>query len=251
MEIAGNAATDQPTGSDSQSLEQVQQPDSTTVDSGTTDPQQAGAQQGAQGEQQPGGRQPEPWVTRRFAELTRQRHDAERRAQELEAQLGGGAAPAGGEQPGAPASPTQAQFDQAVAAGIERRAFDDACNRVFQQGIAESPDFQQTVGTLQMMGVMRDDVLQVVTQLDNAPKLLRHLAATPADAERLLSLSPLQMAAELGRMSDRIGKPPTQTVSKAPPPISTIAASAAAVEPEEFGSTDEYVEFRRRQMAKR
>ncbi|MCW5141066.1 hypothetical protein [Burkholderia cenocepacia] len=251
MEIEGNAATDQPTGSDPQSLEQVQQPDNATVDQGTTDPQQAGEQQqGTQGEQQ-GGHQPEPWVTRRFAELTRQRYDAERRAQELEARLASGATTTTDEQPGTRTPQTQADFDRAVSAAVDRRTFDEACNRVFQQGMSESPDFQQAVGTLQMMGVMRDDVLQVVTQLDNAPKVLRHLAATPADAERLLSLPPMQMAMELGRMSDRIAKPSTQTVSKAPAPISPIAASPAAVEPAEFASTDEYVEFRRRQLAKR
>jgi len=119
-----------------------------------------------------------------------------------------------------------------------KRQFDAACNRVFQAGKDEFPDFEQAVTALAAVGAgQRFDFLAAVTQLPEGHKVYRQLASNLDEAARVLALPPMQMAVELARMEAKLagnGEPAAPKslappVSQAPAPIKPIGGGSRAV----------------------
>ncbi|MGE6498644.1 hypothetical protein [Cupriavidus metallidurans] len=215
--------------------EQAQQTASEVSDSVTGQP----TDQVDQSQQQ----QPKTWAERRIDKLTWEKNEERRQREALEAQLRQYQQQPTESQQSAQKTPTPVDLDTAVAARLRQRDFDAACNKTFEAGKKDFPDFEQSLRTFGMLGGAPQEFLEAVTSMDGGHKVIHHLGANPEEAERLLSLPPLRMAMELTRIEASLSKAPP--VSKAPPPISPVGGRAAPPEPSEFGSTEEYVAWKR------
>jgi hypothetical protein len=217
--------------------EQVQTPESTAQTSGTEQTEVA---------EKPKDSAPKSdWVQRRIDQLTREKHEAHRRAEEAEARARQFETHQPTETPSG--SVPRAEIEKAAAQLIKQREFDSACNSVFEAGKKEFPDFDSSLKTFQMLGGAPVEFLEAVTSLDNGHKVLHHLGANPEAAERLLGMSPLKMALELARLETTLNQ--AKPVSKAPAPITPVGGKASPVEPDEFKSTAEYIAWRKKKSS--
>ena len=66
---------------------------------------------------------------------------------------------------------------------------------------------------------------EAITDSDVAPLLVKHFHDDPEEAERISTLSPARQAVEIGKLEARLAEEkPAPTKSKAPPPIKAISA---------------------------
>ncbi|CAJ0899715.1 hypothetical protein R6138_04365 [Ralstonia thomasii] len=214
--------------------EQAQQPAETTSESGTETPTETG---------EAAPQQPKTWAERRIDKLTWEKNEERRQREALEAQLRQYQQPADQSQPPAEKPLTADQIRAEAKRLLEQERFDDACNKTFEAGKKEFPDFEKSLRTFGMLGGAPQEFLEVVTEMDAGHKVIHHLGANPEEAERLLSLPPLRMARELARLETSLSKAPP--VSKAPPPISPVGGRAAPPEPSDFASTADYIAWRK------
>lgn len=182
------------------------------------------------------------WVQRRIDQLTRERHDANRRADAAESLNRQNAQ----QQPATEAPMTRQDVEQAATQMLKQRDFDSACNKVFTAGKAEFPDFENSLNTFQMLGGATPDFLDAVTSMEHGHRVLQHLGNDPDAAEKLLALPPLKMALALAKLESTLGQAKPASVSKAPSPISPVGSKSAPVEPDEFKSTADYIAWRKK-----
>ena len=158
-----------------------------------------------------------------------------------------------------PAPRPQSMSDAEINALAERRAeeiacqrtFNKVCNDVAEAGKDEYPDFDQSLRTFQMLGGIPTGLLETITEMPNAHKILYSLGKDPDLAERVVKMSPGKQALELARMESSLGKPVTKAVSSAPPPVRPIDATSRAVDDPEKMSMDEFVKWREKNLAGR
>ena len=213
--------------------------------------------------------QPPAWYQQRINELARSRGDEQRARQQAERERDELRAKVQAD-PNAPLDPnaerrfTQADVDreantraqqianqQVQQAAVSRTmaaggaeytplAFTAACNALADVGAGERPEF-----------------LALVADLPNGHDVLHRLGTDPAEAIRILSLPPLRMAAEIGRISAATKAPaPAQPkpVSKAPPPVEPVSgggAPATETDPEKMTPTQYAAWFDKRQVERR
>ena len=206
----------------------------------------------------------------RIDQLTREKHEANRRALQLEeqnralmAQMGQPPAdPAAA--PTAPAprqnvhqlpqnlSPAQVQqlIDEAATVKLNEQAFTERCNTVYQNGMKEDPKFDQAIRNISMgIGGLENHrpLLDAVTSVPGGHKVLAHLGANIEEAQRLASMTPVQMAIEVSRIEQRLNMPPAvPKPSSAPAPINPLTATAPAADPgpDDKGNFKSQADFR-------
>jgi hypothetical protein len=221
---------------------------------------------GAQGgEQQPPPAAPQTVPLERFRAVIGQR--AEREAQLLEARrqlelanatieefkklsegaaqaavaaeqgTGGQAAPA--KSAAAVKVPSAAEIEQLVAAEAARRDFTRQCNDAFAEGKKAHSDFEKVIADLNALSpvfdprlqrtVMPQSLIEAALATGNAPEVLYALGKDNSLADRVLTMTPLQQAAELTKLSIKLeasgeadgapaGREPPGA-SRAPPPV--------------------------------
>ena len=219
------------------STEQAQQP----VTENSTDP---GTEQTAAAVDPTAQEKPKnDWVQRRIDQLTREKHEEKRQREALEARLRE-LQPPTEQQPAQQLTPEQIREEAKRL--IQQEKFNEACNKVFDAGKSEFQDWDASLKTFGMLGGATPEFLEAVTSMDAGHKVLHHLGQNPDEAERLLSLPPLRMALELARLESKVGQAKPAPVSNAPAPITPIGGKSAPVEPEEFGSTADYIAWRKR-----
>jgi hypothetical protein len=210
---------------------------------------ESSTEQTAQGTEPP-QEDPKPktdWAQRRIGELTRKMREEQRQREALAAELAQYRQPTEQQQGQQPAAPDIDQLvEQRAAAKIADQNFNQACNRVFQEGVKADPNFEANLRTLQNVGEISRDFLEVVTDMDEGHKVLNHLGANPDEADRILSLPPLKQARELAKLEASLSKAaPPPPVSKAPAPITPVGSRTTPAEPEEFASPAEYIAWRK------
>lgn len=234
MQTEENASTEVENVTPTASTEQAQQPAEISTEPGAE-------QTAAAVEQTQQDKPKNDWVQRRIDQLTREKHEEKRQREALEQQL---------QQYRQPADTTQQPQQRQMSADdvraeakrlIQQEKFDDACNKVFDAGKTEFPDWDSSLRTFQMLGGASPEFLEAVTAMDAGHKVLHHLGQNPETAERLLSLPPLRMALELARLESTVGQAKPKPVSNAPAPINPIGGRSAPVEPEEFASAAEQI----------
>lgn len=197
----------------------------------------AGAEEQPPETPKPQPKKPLSWEMKRIHEETNKRREAEQRARDLEAEL----ARARGNPPSdPPADGTPPSIDEirrqereairreeSVNAEIARR--NAACNATFEKGVADIPDFDDArISLVSAFGHeinTKPEFLDAITELDNGHQVFAELGRNPAEAERILGLSPVKMALEIARMGERLAKPATpapKQISKVPPPVSPV-----------------------------
>jgi hypothetical protein len=227
-----------------------------------TGTEEATVQEGAEQESQ--SNKTPAWVEKRFAEMTRARHDAERKAQQLEKDLANAmalasASASGGETTQQPASKQYAppvnedqRIQQAAAQLVETQRFNDRANDVYSAGVAEHQDFDESIKNLGLLGAS-EDFFKSIVELEDAHKVLYALGSNPEEAARILALSPLKQGRELERLASKpapkkTGKP----VSNAPDPISSRVAGGSSKSADlDNASIDDFMKARNSQARRR
>jgi hypothetical protein len=193
----------------------------------------------------------EPWFQKRIGELTRAKYEGLREAEqaraearELREQL---ARVQQGEQTtGVPVTAVQEAARQMLA----EQKFNESCNKVYEAGVSEFPNFQAALANLQLVGVNRE-FLELTASSDAGAKLIHHLGTDLDEAARIVSLPPLQMARELTKLELKLGQTKAKPVSNAPAPITPIAGvKASSKDPSEMTDA-EFAKWRRSQIAQR
>lgn len=208
------------------------QPDDTLLDQSTSDTAQPtdGAQEPTDTQE---GKDPNGWALKRISELTRQRHEAERKA---EASTGEAARyrmlveqlRAGNTDETTDVTPQQPNIDDLVekraAEKAQHQAIAERGQSVSKVGAEQYPDFQSAVVTLDALGISQDSV-ESILGMDDAHKVIYALGKNPEEASRILSLPPVQQGRELERLALKAAQPAPKAVSKAPAPITPIDGS--------------------------
>ena len=161
-------------------------------------------------------------------------------------------------QPQRPAANAVEQFNQErvrleAARIVQEQTMQKQINTTLGAGRKDYQDFDDRCNTLAALGAgERPEFLQVVTDPEIVPdghKVLASLADDPQEAQRILSLPPVQMSAALVRYSENMSKPKSAAVSKAPTPIKPINGTAkASDEPSDSDNEDDW--FKKRQAQK-
>lgn len=186
------------------------------------------------------------WVQRRIDQITREKHEEKRQREAAESELSRYRAADTTRQQPESRQMTQDDVRAEAKRLVQQERFDEACNKVFDAGKTEYPDWDSSLKTFQLLGGATPEFLEAVTSMDAGHKVLHHLGQNPEDAERLLSLPPLRMALELARLETKVGQAKQIPVSKAPAPIAPIGGKASPVEPDEFASTADYIAWKKR-----
>ena len=221
------------------------------------------------------------WVQRRIDKLVAEKHDARRETEAIRAEADAAKAQAAallaslaelrsGGQPAAtpvvaesqPAStvatPTPAKSAipmseveinaraQAMAQEIAKTdAFNRACNSIADEGKKEYQDFDAALKNFNMLGGIPTIMLETLTEMPNAHKVLYAVGKDPELAERVIKLPPLKMAMELARLDQTASQPASaKPLSAAPKPITPIDTGARAAEDIEKMSMQQFVEYR-------
>lgn len=208
---------------------------------------------------EPSNKTPE-WVQRRFNEMTRDKHEAQRKAEEanreadtyrqlLESVQRGDTAP--NQQPATQPANDEQRIRAAAAELNKVDNFNRRSNEVFAAGKADFPDFEDSLRNLHMVGVT-EAFLQDVVSLPDSHKVLQALGSNPEEAGRILSLPPLQQGRELERLSSKPQPKVNKPVSNAPPPIgSTVGSSGSTSKDPDKMTTEEFMAWRNSQAKKR
>lgn len=198
----------------------------------------------------------EPWFQKRISEVTREKYEAKRAAEQainethqLREQI---ARLQNGEQYEPPAQDVHTLAERRAQELVAERVFNENCNKVYDAGKTEFPDFDQAVANLQMTGATANrNFLELVATSDAGAKLLHHLASDLDEAARIAALPPVQMARELTKLDLKLAQPRTKAVSKAPAPITAISSGKADSKDPATMSDAEFAAWRRKQISQR
>lgn len=199
----------------------------------------------------------EPWFQKRIGELTREKYEARRAAEEAQreaqqirehlTQLQQGQQP---DQRQLTQADIDRLADERAIQKLAERRLQESVDKVWTTGTTEFPDFGQAVDNLQLLGASRDFV-ELVTSFDASHKLIHHLGSNFEEADRILKLPAVQQARELTKLEMKLSQPVAKPVSNAPAPISPIAgAKGGSKDPSEMTDA-EFAAWRRSQIAKR
>ena len=175
-----------------------------------------------------------PWFQQRIDELTREKHEARRQAEQLagylrQIQQGQQQYPQQQDAPQVPPGYVPVTEVARVAAQqLETARFNEACNAIADHGESQFPDFQAAVQNFQMIGGPPPALLEAVTALgkEDGARVYYELGKNPDEAMRLLNLSPARMAVELAKMAAKPAPAP-KAISRVAPPITPISAARA------------------------
>jgi hypothetical protein len=151
--------------------------------------------------------------------------------------------------------PTPAEIETLVAQEAARRDFTRQCNEAFASGKAAHADFEKVIADLNALSpvfdprlqrpVMPQSLVEAALATGAAHEVLYALGKDNALADRVLSLSPLQQAAELTRLSlkladassgdtgagDTAGAAAPVQVSRAPAPVRPKVTGSGSTAP--------------------
>lgn len=188
-------------------------------------------------------------IERRIGRLTREKHQARAEAdfyrqQATQAQPKGEAVPL-----------TNEDLEAALADFQERQSAKQKAERIqkkLDSVIDSDSDFAEALETSDV--IFSPDHLQIMQDMvdegDNGIEVLKYIAKTPDEAERLSQLSPTALARELGRLETKVLALKKPQTSKAPKPIDTLKGSGSPAMPDPK-DTAGWIKWRNEQLAKK
>lgn len=203
-----------------------------------------------------------PWFQTRIDELTKARREAERLAAAKEAELQLLKTKPASDGPATPATNnlTQAEWDrqvkEAAAQIVQQQAIQSKSKAWLDAGVKEygREEFDAKCETLAALGGGdKPEFMALILDPDVIPdghKIVAQLADKPEEAQRILSLPPVQMAAALTRFA-MTAPAEKKTVSNAPKPITPIGGTAKASAPSESDDIKTWMAKRRADVAAR
>lgn len=197
------------------------------------------------------GRDPNGWAIKRIGELTRARHDAERKANEASGEAARYRALVEQMRQESGSDPVQqkdpdSQSPQDIETLVEQRATQKAQQEQIQArgksvatvGETEFPDWGTAVQTLDALGINNSQV-SALLGMDDAHKVIYTLGKNPEEAARILSLPPVEQGRALERLALKAAQPAAKAVSKAPAPITPVDSNVSGeVDPAKMSMTE-------------
>ena len=192
-----------------------------------------------------------PWFQKRIDELTREKWEARRAADAATAlaeSMRNRQSETGETKPAQPAD-IEALVTRRAAEMREVEAFNEACNTTYRKGKESLPDFDEAVKGYQLLGGLdgKRDFLEAVNSLPNGSEIFYHLGKNLDEGAHVLSLTPVKMALELTKLSQKLSKAPP--VSKAPAPIKPLGGAATHDGDPMKMSTSDWIKWRDKQEA--
>lgn len=198
---------------------------------------------------------PPKWATERIDELTRMRREAERRATVLETELALLRAGKSTSTETETTTTSGSRFTEdeintrarEVAKGmLQEESFSRDLDKVWSEGVAKYPDFQQNLNTLKgaLEGVPRQ-FMEAALETGKAADLLQLVATDLNLARELFSLPPMRLAVRLSNMA---ANPPHKKTSEAPRPPGTRVEGTGEADLTGLNDTISMEEFARRRV---
>lgn len=205
-----------------------------------------------------------PWWNSRIDKLTRERGDAQRRADTLQAmvdelQKGGKEVKVENQ----PKTDGQRQFTQAeLDAEVERRAtqksevkeFNASCDAAYKIGKAAHDDYDSALTNFQKLGGLPLDTAQMILETDNPAEVFYALGKDLDKAEEIFNLPPVKRAAALVKFGAKLDTPKTKKISDAPEPIRPTRSGGGAQEADLYSENtpiDKWMKQRNKELADR
>lgn len=126
----------------------------------------------------------------------------------------------------------------------EKSAFDKACNTIAMQGKEAYNDFDGALKTFEMLGGIPQPLLEAITDMPNAHKVLYALGKDPELADRIVKMPVAKMGMELARVETAVNKPAVKQVSAARTPITPIDTTAVGGDDPDKMSTAQWIQWR-------
>lgn len=189
------------------------------------------------------------WVTKTVSELREKNR-------ELEARLNAGKQPVATD-PNAPVD-IDAEVNRRVAETVAAQTIVQRANKAFELGSSKyKEEFSEAIGNLNTMGALFQDQYghkptplgEAILDSDDSHELLQHLGTHPAEAQRLMSMSPVQQARAIGLLEAKLSTQPPERAptSNAPAPVKPVGSRGTVAKKAEDMTMEEYVAYRNRQ----
>lgn len=218
---------------------------------------------------------PKKGIQERINELTRQRHDEKRAAEEARAEAEYWKSQAIQKEPESQApqptgKPQVDQYDsyedylealsdykveQRLSQGAEERQRQEQEQHFAAQRDAfhkraeklEVDDFVEVVYNPSL--TISEEMQRLAFESDKGPEILYHLGKNPAEAARIAVMSPAQAGRAIGMLEASLTLPPAKHVSSAPPPITPITGGGEPpkVDPDKM-TPDQWRDWRNEQL---
>ena len=207
-----------------------------------------------------------PWFLKRIDDLTRDKWEARRERDALQAELAAlkttKPAPAADGQAATSSSRLAEEqlrekirqetlIEAQLAAQVEE--FNAKCNAVYKAGKTEYDDFEEVLnkGFAQIGGLKVPLVEAVLEAGDAAERILYELAKDPDEADRLQKLPPVRLGAAVAKLAAKLSKPKAERVTSAGEPVKPAIRAgvgrATNADPEKM-TTKEWMAWRDKEL---
>lgn len=179
--------------------------------------------------EQPEESEPEDDLTARNARLARTLREEKRRARQLELE----AQALRGQRTEQPNEAMEREIAQRAAAMAQQQAINQKANEIYGQGVKTygRVEFDESVKAVnETFGQQMPVIIDTLTEIDNAEKLIQHLADNPDVADQIALLPPHKLGAALAREAAKLSAPRPKPVSKAPPPVRPITQTSSGTQ---------------------
>lgn len=109
----------------------------------------------------------------------------------------------------------------------QNASFDAACNKVYEEGIRDYPDFDDHLTSLSAVGMDRDTI-EYIADSGLGHKILHLLANDLEEADRIMHLPVLKKAEALLKLKEEVSKQ-RKKISNSPEPIPSLGAKGSKV----------------------
>ncbi len=148
----------------------------------------------------------------------------------------------------------QAQYEYAQRQQVEQQRhqaaqkYNQALETKLNDAVKKFPDFIDVVSNPELPGIQGTPAFSAILESDRGAEVMYYLGKNPATAHRIASLPPLAQVKEIGRIEAAIDAGKTVT-STPPPPAKVSSGESAATKDPSRMSYDEFVAYRRKQIA--
>lgn len=142
------------------------------------------------------------------------------------------------------------QRQQVAAQQAAQAQYQRVLNQKLEVATKKFPDFLDVVTSEELPGLQGTPAFEAMLESDLGAEVLYYLGKNPARAHQIAALSPIGQVREIGRIEAALQS--GKIVSSAPPPPETVGSGrgGATKDPAKM-SYDEFVAFRRKQIAQR
>lgn len=108
--------------------------------------------------------------------------------------------------------------------------FNERSNEIYGAGVKQysKAEFDGAIDTIKTAGLIPVDMIDVLSDLGDGHKILKHLSDDLDEVERLFSLSPTKRAIELTKLHTKVTAPPRKQLSNAPDPVKPLTGGTKA-----------------------